>query len=56
MLAGRPLLGERRVDALVRSLTLRFPERDGAYVLDGELIRAVRVDVTAGPVLRILSV
>ena len=56
VLAGRPLLGEGRVDALASSLTLRFPERDGAYVLDGELLRAERVDVTPGPVLRILSV
>ena len=54
VLAGRPLLGPR-VDTLARELTLGFPEDDGAYVLDGELIRASRVVVTAGPVLRIVS-
>ena len=56
VLAGRPLFGKGRVDTLAGSLTLHFPERDGAYVLDGELVRAERVDVTPGPVLRILSV
>ncbi len=56
VLAGRPLLGSRRIDCLARRLTLRFPERGGAYVLDGELLRTEQVDVTPGPVLRILSV
>jgi diacylglycerol kinase (ATP) len=65
VLAGRPLIGAGRVDALARSLDIRFKgpassreESDGgdAYVLDGELLRADRVTVTAGPVLRILSV
>ncbi len=56
VLAGRPLLGRGGVDALAKEVTLRFPERDGAYVLDGELVRAERVTITAGPVLRILSV
>lgn len=56
--AGRPLLGRGRVDALARSLELRFDagDGDGAYVLDGELFRAEHVHVTPGPVLRILSV
>lgn len=60
VLAGKPLLGAGNVDALARSLELRFGDgehdRDGAYVLDGELLRAERVRVTAGPVLKILSV
>jgi diacylglycerol kinase (ATP) len=56
VLAGRPLLGQGRVDALARHVTLRFPESDGAYVLDGELVRAERVEITPGPLLRILSV
>ncbi len=54
VLAGRPLRGDRAVDTLAAHLTLRFPE-SGAYVLDGELLRAPHVDVRAGPVLRILS-
>lgn len=60
VLAGRPLLGAANVDALARSLDLDFRggERggDGAYVLDGELLRAQRVRVAPGPVLHVLSV
>ena len=56
VLAGRPLLGRGRIDALAKHVTLRFPERDGAYVLDGELVRAEHVAISAGPVLRVLSV
>jgi diacylglycerol kinase (ATP) len=60
VLAGRPLLGAGNVDTLARSVELRFggveDDGDGAYVLDGELLRAERVVVTAGPVLRIVSV
>lgn len=59
VLAGRPLLGAGNVDALARTVELRFgggEDDGGAYVLDGELLRAERVVVTAGPVLRILSV
>lgn len=55
VLAGRPLLGAGNVDTLARTLDLRF-EGGGAYVLDGELLRTDHVVVTAGPVLRILSV
>ena len=55
VLAGRPLLGAGNVDTLARRLELRF-EGGGAYVLDGELLRTEGVVVTAGPVLRILSV
>lgn len=54
VLAGRSLVGER-IDALVRTLTLRFPERRGAYVLDGELFRADEIEVTAGPPLDVLT-
>ena len=60
VLAGRPLLGAGNVDTLARSVELRFGrgdhDGDGAYVLDGELLRAERVVIGAGPVLRILSV
>jgi hypothetical protein len=60
VLAGRPLLGSRNVDALATTLELRFgaagAEAEGAYVLDGELLRATFLRVTAGPVLRTLSV
>jgi diacylglycerol kinase (ATP) len=60
VLAGRPLFGAGNVDALAGRLELRFggvdDDGDGSYVLDGELLRAARVVITAGPVLRILSV
>lgn len=60
VVAGRPLLGAGNVDTLARSVELRFRGRDddgdGAYVLDGELLRTGRVVIGAGPVLRILSV
>lgn len=54
VLAGRPLAGAR-VDELAASVTLRFPEGTGAYVLDGELLRSDALEVSAGPVLRVLS-
>jgi diacylglycerol kinase family enzyme len=54
VLAGRPLLGPR-VDALARSLSLRFPDGGGAYVLDGELLRADEIEITPGPTLAIVD-
>jgi diacylglycerol kinase (ATP) len=54
VLAGRPLRGEPRVDALARAFTLDFGETENAYVLDGDLLRARRVEVTVGPELRVL--
>lgn len=53
VLAGRPLVGPR-VDALAEALRLSFPER-GAYVLDGELLFARDVEVSAGPILDVLG-
>lgn len=54
VLAGRPLLG-RNVDALAKTLSLRFPEARGAYVLDGDLFRADAIEVEAGPVLDVVT-
>ncbi len=53
VLSGRPLRGEGHVDALARELVLRFPEPRlvGSYVLDGELLRAREVRVSAGPTI-----
>ncbi|MBI4955183.1 MAG: hypothetical protein HY908_24380 [Myxococcales bacterium] len=51
VLAGRSLRGEH--DGLVTSFALDFPAPDGPYVLDGELLRARRVEVGAGPTLRL---
>jgi hypothetical protein len=54
VLAGRPLVGPR-VDALAGRLQLRFPDAQGAYVLDGDLFRCDAVTVTAGPTLDVLD-
>lgn len=54
-LAGRPLLGDPRVDVLARSLRLGFDGDDGGYVLDGDMFRSRAVKVVAGPVISVLS-
>jgi diacylglycerol kinase (ATP) len=54
VLAGKPIGGRDNVDRLVRDFTIRFPNR-GPYVLDGELLEASRVEVTAGPRLTIMT-
>jgi len=54
VLAGKPLVGPR-VDALTSTLTLVFPAGTGAYVLDGDLFRADRVTITAGPAITVLG-
>jgi diacylglycerol kinase family enzyme len=51
---GKRLLGEGGFDGLFGSLTVEFPGR-GAYVLDGDTLRASRVTVSAGPELRIAT-
>lgn len=51
---GRPLLGTR-VDTLAKEVTLRFPKGEGAYVLDGELLRSDAVSIAAGPVIRVVG-
>jgi diacylglycerol kinase family enzyme len=56
VLLGRPLRGEGHVDALAREVVLELGEEGSTYVLDGDRIRASRVTVTAGPVLRYASV
>jgi hypothetical protein len=54
VLAGRPLPGDGNVDALTRELVVRFPTV-GPYVLDGELLRASRVVLRAGPPLTVVT-
>ncbi len=54
VLAGRPLLGPR-VDRLARSFRLRFPSGEGAYVLDGELLRSDDVEVVPGPAFELVT-
>jgi diacylglycerol kinase family enzyme len=53
VLTGRAMRGEHHVDALAASLDVRF-ETEGAYVLDGDVLRARTVRVTPGPVFRLI--
>jgi diacylglycerol kinase (ATP) len=55
VLAGRPLVGKPRVDALARSLSVSFGVAGDAYVLDGEVIRAHAACIDAGPAIQVLS-
>jgi diacylglycerol kinase family enzyme len=54
VLSGVPLR-DPKIDTLAKTVTLRFPEGTGAYVLDGELLRSDRVEIEAGPVLRFVD-
>ncbi len=54
VLSGRAMAGEGRVDALARSLRVAF-DAGGAYVLDGDVMRAREVGIDVGPVLRVVS-
>jgi len=53
VLTGRGMVGEDQVDALVARLKVRF-EGAGAYVVDGDVVRAGEVTVEAGPVVRVM--
>jgi diacylglycerol kinase (ATP) len=53
VLAGKPLAGEGNFDALVERFSLRFPDPQGPYVLDGDVFHARGVDVCAGPRIRV---
>jgi diacylglycerol kinase family enzyme len=52
VLLGRKLSGRENFDGLVGRFDVRFPGR-GPYVLDGDLLHATRVEVCAGPVVKI---
>ncbi len=60
VLAGRRLHGDGHVDApAARELVLRFGDRsraatENAYVLDGDVLRAREVRVTAGPAIDVV--
>jgi diacylglycerol kinase family enzyme len=53
---GMPLVGEPKVDTLALSLEFAFGDDRGAYVLDGDVLRASVVHVSVGPELTILTV
>ncbi len=52
VLTGRPIGGPGHVDRLVERFAVRFPTGfEGPYVLDGELLSAHDIVVTAGPLV-----
>jgi diacylglycerol kinase family enzyme len=56
VLSGRAMRGGPRVDALATSLRVAFQNDDrGAYVLDGDAMRAQEVRIAAGPLARVLT-
>ena len=55
VLAGRALRGRDHVDTLAGSFRVTFTGDHDAYVLDGDMLRAPWVEVSAGPMLRILT-
>jgi diacylglycerol kinase family enzyme len=52
VVAGRPLVGEPRIDELARSVRVDFAPSPAAYVLDGDLMLARSVVIETGPRLR----
>lgn len=54
VLAGRNIGGRGHFDGLVREFAIEFPSV-GPYVLDGELLSASRVTVSAGPLVRMVT-
>ncbi|MBW2527496.1 MAG: hypothetical protein JRI23_25165 [Deltaproteobacteria bacterium] len=54
VLAGRTIGGPGHVDQLAERFAIDFPTV-GPYVLDGELLQARRVEVSAGPRIRVIS-
>jgi diacylglycerol kinase family enzyme len=53
VLAGKRIGGRGHFDDLVGELTVRFPG-EGPFVLDGDMLRADEVRVTAGPPLEVV--
>jgi len=52
VLSGKPIGGSDNVDQLIERFAICFPD-SGPWVLDGELLQARRVDVSAGPMLTV---
>lgn len=53
VLAGKPIGGPGHFDDLIGELTIRFPG-EGPFVLDGDMLRADEIRVTAGPPLEVI--
>jgi diacylglycerol kinase family enzyme len=54
VVAGKSLHGKNHVDALTETFRVTFSE-ENAYVLDGDMMRARWVEVSAGPELRTID-
>jgi diacylglycerol kinase family enzyme len=54
VLLGKPIGGRGQVDKLVSSFVVRFAP-EGPYVLDGDMLRATEVFVSAGPQIDVVS-
>jgi diacylglycerol kinase family enzyme len=54
VLLGRSIGGPGHFDDLVRSFVVRFPS-EGPYVLDGDMLRAEEVHVSAGPRIELVT-
>jgi diacylglycerol kinase (ATP) len=55
VLAGRSIGGRDHFDDLARDFVVRFPRGAGPYVLDGDVLHASSVRVSAGPVIRVAA-
>jgi hypothetical protein len=55
VLAGQRIGGPGHFDDLAREFVVRFPGDAGPYVLDGDVLRAAAVRVSAGPVIRVVD-
>jgi hypothetical protein len=53
VLAGKSIGGRDHFDDLVGEFVVRFPDGPGPYVLDGDVLRASSVRVSAGPVIHV---
>jgi len=54
VLLGRSIGGPEHFDDLVRAFVVRFPS-EGPYVLDGDMLRAEEVHVSAGPRIELVT-
>jgi diacylglycerol kinase family enzyme len=54
VLLGKPIGGQGHVDELVHSFDVRFSP-DGPYVLDGDILRATEISVSAGPQIDVVT-
>jgi diacylglycerol kinase (ATP) len=55
VLAGRRIGGPGHFDDLAREFVVRFPGGEGPYVLDGDVLRAREVRVSAGPIIQVAA-